>query len=167
LLAGIRRHIEPRMFELVTSAAAHAMRNSYCALAHGGALTRYLPEGQVRASFADPDRPALEPADAAVFAFARKVATDAAAVTAEDVDALKRHGYDDAQVFDIAATAAARAFFAKLLDALGAEPDAAFLDMDAPLREVLAAGRPIDASAAERVPAQCVSGEPAATAETR
>lgn len=119
LLAGIRRHIEPRRFELVTSAAALTMLNSYCALAHGKALTKYLPAEEVRRIFAESER---EPSSAA-----------------------------DAAVFDIAATAAARAFFAKLLDALGAKPDSAFLDMEAGLREALATGRPIDTDAPERV----------------
>jgi uncharacterized peroxidase-related enzyme len=152
LLAGIRRHVEPRTFELVTSAAAHAMRNSYCALAHGKALTKYLPAEDVRRMFAEPDREASSAADAAVVAFARKVAVDASAVTKEDIDDLKHHGFSDAAVFDIAATAAARAFFAKLLDALGAKPDSAFLDMEPELREALATGRPIDTDPPEHLP---------------
>lgn len=152
LLAGIRRNIEPRRFELVTSAAAHAMGNSYCALAHGRALTKYVPAEDARAMFADPARPVLQAADAAVVRFARKVAVDASAVTREDADELKRHGFTDAEIFDVAAAAAARAFFAKLLDALGAQPDSAFLDMDAGLRDALAAGRPIDRGEPERLP---------------
>lgn len=152
LLAGIRRHIEPRRFELATSAAAHAMRNSYCSLAHGKALTKFLPADDVRAIFADPERTAPAPADAAVIAFARKIALDAASVTAADVEELRRHGFNDAEIFDVAAAAAARAFFAKLLDALGAHPDSAFLEMDDSLRSALATGRPIDTEAPQRVP---------------
>lgn len=161
LLAGIRRHIEPRRFELVTAAAAHAMRNSYCSLAHGKALTKYVPAEDVARLLTAPESGTLAPADAdaadaadaAVVAFARKIAVDASAVTQQDVDELRRHGFSDAAVFDIAATAAARAFFAKLLDALGAQPDAAFLDIEPGLRDALATGRPIDTSEPEHVSA--------------
>ena len=38
LLAGIRRPMDKRRFELVTFAAAHELRNTACALAHGKAL---------------------------------------------------------------------------------------------------------------------------------
>ena len=37
----------------------------------------------------------------------------------EDIDALRAHGFTDAEIFDLAATAAPAAFFSKLLDALG------------------------------------------------
>jgi hypothetical protein len=43
LLAGIRRPVDARRFELVTLGAALALRNSYCCLAHGRALTEHLP----------------------------------------------------------------------------------------------------------------------------
>ena len=45
--------------------------------------------------------------------------------------------------FDIAATAAARCFFSKLLDALGVQADSSFSDLDPALREALTVGRPV------------------------
>ena len=39
--------------------------------------------------------------------------------------------------------AAARCFFSTVLDAVGAQPDAAYRELDAPLREALTVGRPI------------------------
>ena len=83
-------------------------------------------------------------------AFARQTANDAhAAPRRAQVAALRAHGYTDAEIFDIAATAAGRAFFAKLLDALGVLPDSAFLALDESFRRALTVGRPIDES--ERV----------------
>jgi len=38
LLAGIRGHLDARRYELVTLAAARALRSSYCMLAHGSAF---------------------------------------------------------------------------------------------------------------------------------
>ena len=57
---------------------------------------------------------------------------------------LKRHGFDDGEIFDIAATSAARAFWTKLLDALGVEIDAAVQRLDPEFRGAMAVGRPLD-----------------------
>ena len=43
------------------------------------------------------------------------------------------------------AAAAARCFFSKVLDGVGAQPDANYAELDAPLRETLTVGRPIAA----------------------
>ena len=76
--------------------------------------------------------------------FARKVALDSSSVAAADIDALRDTGFSDAQVFDIAAAAAGRCFFAKLPDALGVRPDAALGDLPQALRELLESGRPVE-----------------------
>jgi hypothetical protein len=46
---------------------------------------------------------------------------------------------------DVVLTAAARCFFSKTLDALGAEPDSAYWNLDPGLRDALTVGRPIAA----------------------
>ena len=153
LLAEIRRPLDPRRFELITFAAAHELRHSSCALAHGKALTEFFDDDDVRAIAERQPVDTLSEAEAEMVRFARKVAADASAITAEDVDALKQHGFSDADIFDIAATAAARSFFTKLLDALGSEPDAPFMSMNEQLRESLTVGRPIDTRAVETMPA--------------
>jgi hypothetical protein len=71
------------------------------------------------------------------------VAREAHRITAEDVDILRSHGLRDDEIFDIAATAAARCFFSKLLDALGIQADAVFNNLDEALRTALAVGRPV------------------------
>jgi alkylhydroperoxidase family enzyme len=76
--------------------------------------------------------------------FARAVATDPTRITKSDIDDLRREGFDDRAIFDIAAAASARSFFSKMLEALGAEPDAVFWDLDADLRDALTVGRPIE-----------------------
>ena len=86
----------------------------------------------------------LSPADVALVNYARKVASDAPAVTAADIGRLKECGFSDAEVFDIAAVAAARAFWTKVLEALGVEPDAPFHQLDEEFRTALAPGRPLD-----------------------
>jgi uncharacterized peroxidase-related enzyme len=151
LLAGIRRHIEPRRFELVTFAAALELRSSYCALAHGKVLRdRILPPEQLRALVAGDDT-AFPEDEVAMMDLARKVIADASSVTQEDVDRLRRAGLGDDEIFDVVAAAAARAFFAKLCDALGALPDATFLEMEEALRAPLTVGREISAQAPARL----------------
>src|SRR6185295_1223857 len=44
LLAEIKRPMELRRFELATFAAAHALRNSACTLAHGRALRAFFSD---------------------------------------------------------------------------------------------------------------------------
>jgi uncharacterized peroxidase-related enzyme len=153
LLTSVRRHLDPRRYELVTLAAARALRSSYCMLAHGTILARqFYSTAQLTAIAGDQAGAELAPAEVAMMAFAEKVARDAAAITAADVQALRDHGFSDAEVFDIAATAAARCFFSKLVDALGGEPDSAYESMDEDLKRRLTPGRAISRTPAEQLP---------------
>ena len=141
---GIRRDMDKRRFELVTFAAAHALKSTPCSIAHGKMLVQHIPAEDVLAIGRGEIPTSLTPAEAAMIAFARKVAVDATAVTREDVRRLKRHGFSDGEIFDIAATSAARAFWTKLLDALGVELDAAARELDPEFRNALAVGRPLN-----------------------
>ncbi|NMF91252.1 carboxymuconolactone decarboxylase family protein [Aromatoleum petrolei] len=144
LLAEIRRPMDARRFELVTFAAAHELRNSACALAHGKALTRFFPAAEVQAMAEGADAPGLSVAERAMIAFSRKVARDATTVTQADIDELRACGLSDAEIFDIVATSAGRAFFTKLLDGLGVLGDSPFNAMEVDLRKALTVGRPLD-----------------------
>ena len=147
LLSEIRRPMSDRCFELVTTVAAYDYRHSACALAHGKKLADIVGEDAVLGIVAKGDDPALTDAEREIVRFARKVAADASAVTADDVRRLKAHGVDDGEIFDIAAAVAGRAFFTKLLDALGSEPDHAFMNLSGAMRDALTVGRPIAAKA--------------------
>jgi uncharacterized peroxidase-related enzyme len=152
LLAEIKRPMDKRRFELATFAAACALRNSACALAHGKVLREFFSDAEIVAIAHDRAAEVLAPAEAALVHFARQVALDASAVTAEQVAALKAHGFADAEVFDIAAAAAGRAFFTKILDALGVQMDSPFLALDPGFRDALTVGRPIDTRDCETMP---------------
>ncbi len=152
LLAGIRRPLDKRRFELVTVAAAHALRSTYCSLAHGKALTDFFSANEIQAIISGAAIGPLSAAELTMVNLAKKVARDASSVTAADVSALKEHGFTDAEIFDIVATAAARAFFSKLVEGLGADADSTFLDIEESLRESLTVGRPIDRLEPERLP---------------
>ena len=144
LLAELRRPVDDRRFELVTFVAALALRHSACSLAHGRQLAALIGNDAVLAIAAGREADVLSPVDVAIVRFAREVALDAARIDGETVDDLIReHGLSDAAVFDIAAVAAGRSFFTKLLDALGVLPDVAFMTIDEALRQPLTVGRPI------------------------
>jgi len=143
LLAEIKRPMDARRFELVTFAAAHELGNTACTLQHGKKLRAFFADDDIVAIAAKRLPGSLSDAEQAMVRFARQVARDAAGITSAQVDELLALGFSDAEVFDIAATAAGRAFFAKLLDALGVEPDSPFLALESALREPLTVGRPI------------------------
>jgi uncharacterized peroxidase-related enzyme len=152
LLASIRANLDPRRYELITLAAARAMRHSYCMLAHSSVLRREVYSAEQLAAIAkNPATAGLAPADVAMMAFAESVVRDASAITEADVRALREHGFTDAQIFDIAATAAARCFLSKLTDALGAEPDAEFAELEDDLKRQLTPGRAISQQPPERL----------------
>jgi hypothetical protein len=93
---------------------------------------------------AEPDGRSLDATDRAVIAFARKVALDAAAVSEGDIDALRTVGLSDNDIADVVFAAAARCFFAKVLDGLGVRADHQLSDeFDPAVTEQLTVGRPI------------------------
>jgi len=144
LLAELRRPLDDRTFELVTFAAAHELKHTPCSLAHGNALRPFFSNEEIRGIADQGSVESVTAAEEEMMRFSRKIARDASTVSAEDVQRLKDHGLSDADVFDVAATAAGRAFFTKVLDAVGSLPDAGFNVIDEDLRTHLTVGRPID-----------------------
>jgi uncharacterized peroxidase-related enzyme len=158
LLAEIKRPQDLRRYELATFAAAHELRHAPCSLAHGRALRAFFADDEIAAIAEGRLDGVLDEAEQAIVGFARQVARDASRVRAGDIGALEAAGLGAAEIFDIAAAAAARAFFTKLLDALGVQMDAPFLEFDAAMRGLLGFGRPIDRTPPQKLPDE----EPAA-----
>ena len=133
LVGAITQNMDPRRYELVSVAAARALRSTYCTAAHTLVLADRWPDAT------------RDEVDAAVADLAEKVARDASAVEQGDVDRLRDLGLTDAEVFDVVAAAALRSFFAKTLDGVGAQADAQFAErLDASLRDGVTVGRPFD-----------------------
>jgi alkylhydroperoxidase family enzyme len=108
-------------------------------------VDRFYSKEDVLRIVTTPEESALTPGEVLLMEFAAKVARDATSVQPADVEALSKSGFTPVEIFGIAATAAARSFFAKLLDALGAEPDAALTGLGPELVAELTVGRPIAA----------------------
>jgi len=143
LQVGIKRTMDKRRFELITFAAAHTLRSTLCSLAHGRALTQFFSPEDVQLMARGASPASLSTAEAAMMSFARKVARGPYAVTAADVAELKKQGFTDAEVFDIAAAVAARAFFSGLCESLGVEAEPSLLTMEDGFKKAMTVGRPI------------------------
>jgi hypothetical protein len=99
----------------------------------------------------------LDAADAALARFARRVAVEASQITAADIDALRAQGFGDAEIFDAAAAVGVRAFFTRVLDAMGVQPDAPFAQLPALLRDALTSGRAIGTGPCQAMPAEAAN----------
>jgi uncharacterized peroxidase-related enzyme len=120
----VRDSMDRRRFEIATIAAARELRSTYCTAAHSKFLRDVCgDEATMQAIAADPSGATLDPQDRAVYEFAARVASDAALIEQCDVDRLRATGLSDADIADIVFAVAARSFFTRVLDALGAQLD--------------------------------------------
>ena len=143
-LNGAIKGMDPRRYEVATTAAALRLRSSYCSLAHGAVLARgHMSPRAVAALARGDDADELTEVDHAIARLADKVAAGAADLRPGDLDELRGLGLADDEVLDVVLAAAARCFFSSVLEAVGAEPDAAYAELDGPLRDALTVGRPI------------------------
>lgn len=144
LNGAIKATMDLRRYELATVAAARRLRSSYCTLAHGTVLAdKFLESDAVTAVVSDYRAAGLDPVEVAVMDLADKVATDATSVAREDIDRLRGFGLSDGEILEVVLAAAARCFFSKALDAVGAAPDARYSELEPSLRETLTVGRAI------------------------
>jgi alkylhydroperoxidase family enzyme len=98
----------------------------------------------MRAVASDPSGANLDATDRAVMEFATHVARDASSIKATDVQQLRDHGLSDPEIVDVVFAAAARAFFTKVLDALGVQADVQLGEtFDPEVRRQVTVGRPI------------------------
>jgi uncharacterized peroxidase-related enzyme len=141
----VRSGMDRRQYEIATIAAARALRSTYCTAAHASFLRDVCAdEASVRAIAEHPDGSALDPQDRAVYRFAAKVAADAASIQQSDVDALLDVGLSSADIADVVFAAAARAFFTRVLDGLGAQLDAqTAATFPVAVLESMVVGRPV------------------------
>jgi uncharacterized peroxidase-related enzyme len=147
LSGAVKGGMDLRRYELATIAAARELRSSYCALAHGSVLMEkgFLEPDALRAVVSDHRSAGLDDVDVAVMDLAAKVARDATSVESGDIDRLRSLGLSDQDILDVVLAAAARCFFSKALDGLGALPDAKYAGLDPATRDALTVGRAIAA----------------------
>jgi uncharacterized peroxidase-related enzyme len=141
---ALKAGMDLRRYELATLAAARSLKSSYCMLAHGSVLAnQFMDADAVQAAAADHRTAGLDEVDVAVMDLAEKIARDATAVSQADIDRLRALGLSDEEVFDVVVAAGMRCFFSKVLDAIGAQADPKYAQLDPDFRDVLTVGRPI------------------------
>ncbi len=145
LNATIRDGMDRRRFEIATIAAARTLGSTYCTAAHSKFLRDVCgDEATVRSIAGQPSGAALDPPDRTVYEFAAKLARDATTVDQSDIDQLRSAGLSDTDIADIVFAVAARSFFTKVLDGLGAQLDPQTAHEFTPdLLESMLVGRPV------------------------
>jgi uncharacterized peroxidase-related enzyme len=123
LIGAIARPMDKRRYELITLAAAGALRSKACRLAHGKKSLQYISEDELILIARDYHDAGLSAAEVAMMEFAEKLSIDSAAMTDADSTTLREHGFTDREIVDIALTAAARNYFSRTLHALDVEVD--------------------------------------------
>jgi uncharacterized peroxidase-related enzyme len=162
MFAGLKKGftLSLRDWRLITLIAAVEVPSTYCVTVYGHNLIKELGSKDLLLAIVRDFRTAGLPArDVAMLDYARKVATQAHLVVQDDIDALRAHGFSDPQIADIAMCAALRCFVARYFEAVGAGPEAMFVDDDPVTRAILTVGRPLAVQRAE-IPALQASLNP-------
>jgi uncharacterized peroxidase-related enzyme len=109
---------------ILVAACASAFGDSYCSLVWGSRLAA-ASGARTAAAVLHGSDDGLETGERVMAGWARKVARDPNATSAEDVQELRGAGFTDAQIFTITVFVALRLAFSTVNDALGVPPDAA------------------------------------------
>ena len=141
-LAGHLGGLDFRQRQLLITAGASAMGDSYCSLAGGDRLAA-AATSETAAAVIGGATESLSASDAALVSWARRMARDPNATTQADVDELRTLGFDDGQVFAITLYVALRLAFATVNDTLGAAPDPELAERVPPaVLDAVSFGRP-------------------------
>jgi uncharacterized peroxidase-related enzyme len=135
---SIRKNLRLRPYELVTLAAAMALNCRYCLLAHGAILIKNgVSVAQLRKILINFYDAGLERAEVVMMEFAQKITRNANEISQADIDSLHDVDLKDVEILDITLTATMRSFASKTFDALGAEPDSVYNELEHQLNDLL------------------------------
>ena len=124
---------EKEMIIVTTSAANQCL---YCVVAHGAILRVYEKKPLIADQLATNYRKAdISPRQRAMLDFAMKVCTDSAAVEEADFAALRAHGFDDEDIWDIGAITAFFGLSNRMANLSGMRPNDQFYLMGRVPRE--------------------------------
>lgn len=136
--------LSPRDWRLITLIAAKHVPSTYCSHVYGKQLIAdFGSKEALLAVHRDFQSAGLSERDVAMLAYAQTINTNASEVTEQHIDRLRAAGFTDVQICDIALCAAFRSFVARFFDAVGAGPEATFLDPDPDFRTAMTVGKKI------------------------
>lgn len=137
-----RASFSKRELAVMVCAAAAELGDSYCSLAWGRTLAGEAGAAEAAAVIADGPAENLSERERALAAWARKVVSNPNATTRADVDALRRVGMGDREIFEATLFVAFRQAFSTVNDALGVHPDRELVEqVPAEVRAAVAFGR--------------------------
>ena len=128
-------------FRLITLVAAKYVPSSYCSHVYFRTLSGMMGRDQALAVQRDYRSAGLSEQQVEMLAYAEQITRDASKITKADIDRLHAVGLSDLNIADIAMAAAFRNFMSRYFDAVGAEPEEAFLDADLAVRAEMAVGK--------------------------
>jgi len=116
--------------EMIVVATSSANSCQYCVVAHGAILRirakNPLLADQIAVNYLKAD---ITPRQKAMLDFAMQVALESASIEDEDIDAVREHGFDDEDIWDIGAIAAFFAQSNRLANLTSMKPNAEFYAM--------------------------------------
>jgi uncharacterized peroxidase-related enzyme len=116
--------------EMIAVAVSAVNSCTYCTVAHGAALRilskKPLLADQVTANYRHAD---LSPRERAMLDFAVKVTSSSAAIEPADLEAMRGHGFSDAEIWDIGAVAAFFNLSNRMANLAGMRPNPEFHTM--------------------------------------
>ena len=131
-----------RGWKLITFIAARHVPSTYCSMVYGKELIKELgSKEQVLAVQRDFRKAGLSAKDVAMLAYAEKIVLRPNETSQADVDELRKAGFTDHEICDIAFCASFRCFISRFFDAMGAGPEPAFIDEDKAFRAAMTVGR--------------------------
>jgi uncharacterized peroxidase-related enzyme len=131
-----------REWRLITLIAAKHIPSTYCSYVYGKQLVGDLGSKEAVIAVQKDFRTAGLPVrDAEMLVYAEKVTKDASQISQADIDRLRAVGFTDQQICDIALCASFRCFVSRFFDAMGAGPEAAFIDSDPEFRAAMTVGK--------------------------
>jgi alkylhydroperoxidase family enzyme len=140
--AAATARLTPRQKAVLVCSTAATLGDSYCSLVHGGRLAAEAGQDLAAAVLRGDDSP-LSADERALAGWARAVVDHASETTEADVEALRRAGFEESQIFAVTTFVALRLAFATVNDALGARPDGELVGRTPPaVLEAVAFGRP-------------------------
>jgi alkylhydroperoxidase family enzyme len=112
-------------------------------LAHGAVLRKnFFSAEQLEAIARDFHHAGLDEKEVVMMEYAQKLVRDGSSTTQDDFDTLRKAGWTDEDILSITLAAAARAFVSKVFDALGADPDVIYKELDEETHHSLIGKRP-------------------------
>ena len=130
-------------WRLITLVAAKQIPSTYCSHVYAKLLVNDLGSKQKVLAIQHDFRSAgLAAKIVAMLAYAEQIARDASLITNDDIAALRKHGFSDREIADIAFCASYRCFMSRYFDAVGAMPESSWLDPDPEFRAAMTVGKP-------------------------